>query len=57
MLDFAAFVAAAIRDATVMELLKENQNLRTQLNQTRLVSVTGPGRTPVYASGERNIAR
>ena len=59
MSDLAPFVAAALRDRTVTELFDENQKLREEINKInkhnlRVIRVTGPGGSPVYA--QRHIA-
>lgn len=54
MSDLAPFVAAALKDKTVIDLLEENQKLRQNLAKTRVVEVTGPGGSPVYAKGKMN---
>lgn len=49
MSDLAPFVAAALRDKTVTDLLEENESLRKVLEKRQLVEVTGPGGSPIYA--------
>jgi hypothetical protein len=51
MSDLAPFVAAALRDGTTVDVLQEIEKLRAKLRKTRMVSVTGPRGSPVYASG------
>lgn len=51
MSDLAPFVAATLKDAATIDLLQENEVLREKLRQTKIVSITGPGGSPVYASG------
>jgi hypothetical protein len=50
MSDLAPFVAAAIRDKVVEDLMKENAALKLRLSRTKQIEVTGPGGKPVYAS-------
>jgi hypothetical protein len=52
MSDLAPFVAAALRDKVVKELMEENQAIRKQLQQARRVEITGPGGTPVHAQAQ-----
>jgi hypothetical protein len=52
MSDLAPFVAAALRDKVVKELMEENQAIRQQLQQARRVEITGPGGTPVHAQAQ-----
>jgi hypothetical protein len=49
MSDFAPFVAAALRDKTVTDLLEENQTLQDQLASFRTIRITGKDGFPVYA--------
>jgi hypothetical protein len=52
MSDLAPFVAAALRDRTVADLLEEVQTLRAGLTQLKRVEITSPGREIVYARGQ-----
>ena len=52
MSDLAPFVAAALRDKVVKELMEENQAIRKQLQQARRVEITGPGGAPVHAQAQ-----
>jgi hypothetical protein len=55
MSDLAPFVAAAIRDKVVQELMKENEAMRKQvakLRQFKTVEITGPGGNPVYTRAQ-----
>jgi hypothetical protein len=47
----ARFVGATIRDKVVLDQLEEINALKSQLEATRRVEITGPGGHPVYASG------
>lgn len=51
MSDLAPFVAAVLRDRTVTELKKENDELRQKVDQFVKVQVTGPKGTPIYYEG------
>lgn len=51
MSDFAPFVAAMLRDKTVIELQEEIVKLRNERAQLRVVEVTGPKGAPIYARG------
>jgi hypothetical protein len=52
MSDLAPFVAAVLKDKATADLLQENDELRFALRTSRVVTVTGPGGTPVYAEGQ-----
>jgi hypothetical protein len=52
MSDLAPFVAAALRDKVVEDLMEENQAIRGQLQQARRVEITGPGGAPVHAQAQ-----
>jgi hypothetical protein len=52
MSDLAPFVAAALRDKVINDLMEENQAIRKQLQQARRVEITGPGGAPVYAHAQ-----
>jgi hypothetical protein len=52
MSDLAPFVAAALRDKALQDLMVENHALRKQLQCTRRVEITGPNGTPVYARAQ-----
>jgi hypothetical protein len=55
MSSFAPFVAAAIRDKVVQELMEENEAMRNQVAKLRhfkTVEITGPGGTCVYARAQ-----
>ena len=51
MSDLAPYVAAALRDKVVDDLLDENRKLREQLDNARKVEITGKDGSPVYATG------
>lgn len=48
MSDLGPFVAAALRDRVVQELLEENKQLRRERNEKSMIRVTGRSGTPVY---------
>ncbi len=52
MSDLAPFVAAALRDKVIYELLEENKKLRERARFGMTVEVTGPEGQPVYARGQ-----
>jgi hypothetical protein len=52
MSDLAPFVAAALRDKVVQDLMEENKALRQKLQFARRVEITGPGGTPVHARAQ-----
>lgn len=52
MSDFAPFVAAALQDKTMHELLEENKKLRARLKSCMTVEITGAEGYPIYASGD-----
>jgi len=52
MSDFAPFVAAALRDKTIHELMEENRKLRERVRYLMAVEITGPEGQPVYARGQ-----
>lgn len=52
MSDLAPFVAAALRDKVVQDLMEENKSIRQQLKYCRLVEITGPSGDPVYARAQ-----
>lgn len=52
MSDFAPFVAAALRDKTIHELMEENKKLRERVRYLMAVEITGPEGQPVYARGQ-----
>jgi hypothetical protein len=56
MSDLAPFVAAAMRDKVVLELMEENEAMRkqvtTQGHQFKAVEITGPDGDPVYARAQ-----
>ena len=55
MSDLAPFVAAAIRDKVVQELMEENEAMRKQVAKLRhfkTVEITGPGGKPVYTRAQ-----
>lgn len=54
MSDFASFVAASLRDKAMAELLQENAKLREKLQESKRVTITGPGGAPLYAYGSLN---
>lgn len=49
MSDLAPFVAAALNDKVVADLLEENQRLKHQLQSFQRVRITGKNGAPVYA--------
>jgi hypothetical protein len=49
MSDLAPFVAAALKDKVVADLLEENRRLKRQVESFRRVRVTGKNGFPVYA--------
>ena len=58
MSDLAPFVAAVLRDKTVVDLKEENDNLQSENDNlqskldsalSRMIRITGPGGSPVYA--------
>jgi len=49
MSDLAPFVAAALRDKVVAELLEENQRLKGQVKSFQRVRITGKNGFPIYA--------
>jgi hypothetical protein len=52
---FAPFVAAAIRDKVVLELMEENEDMRKQVAKLRhfkTVEITGPGGDRVYTRAQ-----
>lgn len=57
MSDLAPFVAAALRDKVIDELLRENAELRGQLEETKVITVTGPNNSPVYAKAQFDSGR
>ena len=46
--DLAPFVAAVLKDKTVTDLTRENEELREREEERLLVEITGRGGTPVY---------
>ena len=52
MSDFAPFVAAALWDKAMADIIEENNKLRAQLSSARNVEITGSGGHPVYARGQ-----
>jgi hypothetical protein len=46
--DLAPFVAAVLKDKIVMDLKKENEELRKREDERLLVEITGRGGTPVH---------
>lgn len=52
MSDLAPFVAAALWDKTIADMMEENQKLRAQLSSMKSVEITGPGGFPIYARGK-----
>jgi hypothetical protein len=52
MSDLAPFVVAVLKDKVTADLLQENEELQCKLRNSRKVSITGPGGTPVYAEGQ-----
>lgn len=48
----APFVASAIRDKVIADMMDEIDQLKSQLRTTRQVQVTGPGGSPVYANAQ-----
>eukprot|EP00571_Detonula_confervacea_P001851 CAMPEP_0172317026 /NCGR_PEP_ID=MMETSP1058-20130122/30307_1 /TAXON_ID=83371 /ORGANISM="Detonula confervacea, Strain CCMP 353" /LENGTH=356 /DNA_ID=CAMNT_0013031479 /DNA_START=40 /DNA_END=1110 /DNA_ORIENTATION=- len=49
--NLAKLVAATVRDRVVLEQMEEIQALRSQLNASQRVEITGPNGSPVYARG------
>lgn len=52
MSDIAPFVAAALWDKAMADMIEENKQLRQQLRSARDVEITGSGGEPVYARGQ-----
>eukprot|EP00546_Thalassionema_frauenfeldii_P012714 CAMPEP_0178913966 /NCGR_PEP_ID=MMETSP0786-20121207/11144_1 /TAXON_ID=186022 /ORGANISM="Thalassionema frauenfeldii, Strain CCMP 1798" /LENGTH=237 /DNA_ID=CAMNT_0020586783 /DNA_START=68 /DNA_END=784 /DNA_ORIENTATION=- len=48
----APFVASAIRDKVIADMMDEIDQLKSQLRTSRQVQVTGPGGNPVYANAQ-----
>jgi hypothetical protein len=57
MSDLGPFVAAHLRDKIIADLLEENKQLKTQLNNARRISITGPGGSPVYVEEDFSNGR
>ena len=57
MSDLGPFVAAHLRDKVITDLLKENKQIKTQLNSARRIAITGPGGSPVYAEEDFSRGR
>lgn len=52
MSDLAPFVAAALRDKALLDLMEENKRLRLDYNRSRKVQITSPDGQTIYAQGQ-----
>jgi len=56
MSDLALFVAAALKDKTVVDLKQENDELRELIDKQLVVKVTGKNGSPIHYEGSlKNI--
>ncbi len=55
MSELAEFVAAAIKDKVVLELIEENKKLKELLHVYNKLEVTGKGASPVYICAKQNL--
>jgi len=49
--DMASFVAAVLKDGTMADLKRENNELRALVEDRLLIHITGPQGTPIYYEG------
>lgn len=55
MSDLAPFVAAAITDKVVLDLMEENKRLRKVIEHYNVVNVTGPSGLPIYSRSQFDV--